>query len=203
MVMIRDAYASYDQYEAVQRALRQLQISLDTLKMLIRLDTDLLRAYDVKEAIEFGAKASRLCAKRLTLAQELYESLKDNLCQQISWLGRRQFFELKCLCEFAENLGNRDNFLYESEAEEFIEALDLYDPSVLVNAEDILENYPLSVILPDVVDLMERKHQISRNYQEFVKNGHGTDEEPLREERMAEDAFPNYTDGDEAGRGED
>lgn len=181
--MKRDAYASYEQYETAQRALRHLQISMDTLKMLIKLDHDLTNAIDILEAVGNGAKSSRLCAERFPLAEELCENMKHNLVQQIGWLGRRQFFELKCLCEFGDDLINRMDFLYESEVADLLETLDRYDPSVQVDAEDMVDE-ALYLSIGEVVDLMERRHKICESYRDFLNSGHSADEEPLREERL-------------------
>lgn len=181
--MGRDAYASYEQYEAVLGALYRLQITTDTLKRLIRLDHDLTNALDILEAVGIGASSCRICAERLSLAEELCDYMKANLVQQIGWLGRRQFFELQCLCSFGEDLINRKNFLYESEAADLLDVLDQYDPTVAVDAEDMADQ-ALYISIGEVVDLMERRHKISENYMDFIKSGHGMSEEPLREERL-------------------
>ena len=49
--MMRDAYASYEQYIAVRQALQNLQISTDTLNSLIVLDKEATIAEDVCEAL--------------------------------------------------------------------------------------------------------------------------------------------------------
>ena len=180
--MMRDAYASYEQYEAVLHALRNLQINTDTLKTLIMLDRESTIAEDVCEALQNGGKK---CAYIIPDAEELFSRLKARLIQHVGWLGRRQFFEFKCLCAFGADLINRDDFLYESEAAELIEALDKYDPSVAVKTDGLYEGEAYFIVLKEVVDLMEGKHYICENYRNFMKDGHSTDEEPLREERLS------------------
>ena len=182
--MKRDAYASYNQYETMQRALNNIQISKDTLNKMIEMDRDLLNAGDVLEALELGGEK---CAYCLHQGRELVHSIETKFRQQLGWLGRRQFFELVQLCRFAEDLMNRDDYIYESEASEVIERLDQFDPSIAVSTDEIVEQYPISVMLPDVMEFMDGTHKICKNYLDFLKSGHGKDEEPLREERLAED----------------
>ena len=54
--MMRDAYASYEQYITVRHALQNLQISTDTLNSLIVLDKEATIAEDVCEALQSGGK---------------------------------------------------------------------------------------------------------------------------------------------------
>lgn len=183
--MQRDAYASYEQYETMRRAMNSLQITRDSLESLVEMDRDFLNAGDVLEALELGGDK---CIHCLYQGRELYNSIKTKFSMQVSWLGRRQFFELVQLCRFAESFMNRRSFIYKSEAEETIEGLDQFDPSVVVNAEFILDKYPLSAMLPDIMELMDGTHTVCHNYRAFIQNGHGVDEEPLREERMAEES---------------
>ena len=181
--MKRDAYASYNQYEAMRRVMNSLQISKDTLIKLIEMDRDLLNASDLLEALALGGEKCTYC---LDQGRELVHSLETKLKQQIGWLGRRQFFEFVQLCRFAENLMNRDDYIYESEASEVIEGLDQFDPSIAVSADAIVEQYPVSEMLPGVMEFMDGTHKICKNYRDFLKSGHAKDEEPLREERLAE-----------------
>ena len=177
--MQRDAYASYDQYKAMRRAMNNLQITRDTLESLLALDHDLSNTEDVLEALELGG------GDCLHEGRELYNSIKKKFIQQISWLGRRQFFELVQLCRLAESFSNRSSFIYESEATETIEALDCFDPSVIVDADVFLDYYSLRAMLPEVMKLMDGTHTVCENYRQFLEDGHSRDEEPLREERLA------------------
>ena len=177
--MKRDAYASYDQYKAMQRAMNNLLITRDSLESLLELDRDLHYAREVLEALELGR------GECLHQGRELYNSIKRKFIQQISWLGRRQFFELVQLCRLAESFSNRSSFIYESEAAETIEALDCFDPSVIVKVDAILDHYSLRAMLPEVIELMDGTHTVCQNYRQFLEDGHSRDEEPLREERMA------------------
>ena len=181
---MRDAYASYEQYIAVRQALQNLQISTDTLNSLIVLDKEATIAEDVCEALQSGGKK---CAYIIPDAKELFSRLKARLLQNIGWLGRRQFFEFRCLCEFGDNLMNRDDFLYECEVEEIIEALDRYDPSVAVDTDGLYESNAYFLVLQEVVDFIEDRHEICKNYRKYLEEGHAEDEEPLREERLEEE----------------
>ena len=181
---MRDPYASYEQYRAVQHALRSLQINTETLKTLIILDKEATIAEDVCEALHIGGKK---CEYIISDAEELFSRLKARLLQHIGWLGRRQFFEFKCLCAFGDNLMNRDDFLYECEVVELIEALDKYDPSVVVDTEGLYESDAYYLVLQEVVDFMEDRHEICKSYRRFLEGGHGENEEPLWDERFEEE----------------
>ena len=160
----REKYASYDQYTHLLRKLINLQLTLEEMKTLIALDTEDYYAEEIVMELNALDKKHKVSADILEKALELRDSTKTRLTRHIGWLGRRRCHELKCLCEFGMSFSGRDTFLYENVVQTLINDIDNFEPDSTISAVDISENYAISVMLVEVVQLIDLGHKVNRNY---------------------------------------
>ena len=94
-------YAIVDDYEKAISAIEGLVLSLDDMRTIIRIDTDVDNAGYVREALELTAGASKAIVKQ---ARNLEQSMKDRFTQYMTRLGRRRYHELVCLHGFGSQV---------------------------------------------------------------------------------------------------
>ena len=147
-------YATVDDFEKAISAVMGLVLSLDDLRTIIRLDTDVDNAKDVCEELESMVGASTGVVKQ---ARDLEQSMKERFTEYMTRLGRRRYHELVCLHEFGDILAHRDN-LAKHEIMFFLDSLDRYDPSACLNCIKAVEEYSFASFLPEVISLAFKEH---------------------------------------------
>ena len=147
-------YATVDDYEKAISAIEGLVLSLDDMRTIIRIDTDVDNAGDVREALELTAGASKAIVKQ---ARNLEQSMKDRFTQYMTRLGRRRYHELVCLHGFGDILSHRDN-LAKHEIMYFLDSLDRYDPSAWTDCIEAVNEYSFASFLPEVISLAFKEH---------------------------------------------
>ena len=147
-------YATVDDFEKALAAIKGLVISLDDLRTIIHLATDVSNAEDVCDELESIAGAGKGAIRR---ARDLEQSMKERFTEYMTRLGRRHYHELVCLHEFGLILNHRDD-LGKHEIMYFLDALDRYDPSAWTDCVKAVEKYSFALFLPEVISLAFKEH---------------------------------------------